>query len=431
MANSPPMNPIPSLPPADNGQPPCQTEDRRAHRSELRPIGGLRPKLLHERYGIRENPFGVTPNPLYLYQSKTHAEARSSLIIGVECGVGFQALIAPPGMGKTTILFNIRERFDKVARIAFLFQVHGDSRDFLRYLVAELGEEAHDLNPVGMQEAINRLLIREYRAGRQTIIIIDEAQNLTTSVLETVRQLSNFETPSEKLVQIILAGQPQLAQRLANPEMTQLQQRIPMLTTLLPFGLNDTRSYIEHRLKVAGYQGPQLFTSGAVRLIWKRSGGIPREINTLCFNALLLAKAAGQQIDSRILREVLADLDLNHLRFDIDILAGGRRGVPAVNGSGLGNTAAHPSRTRRGASCKTDGLSAEVEAEAVCERRETIRAADLAESRTITVESRTITEETVSASYGTIPETGKIWPTLLGEFRWPTSSICLVILRQM
>jgi type II secretory pathway predicted ATPase ExeA len=400
MANSPSMNHTPSPPPAENGQPTCQTEERSRHRSESRPIGGLRPKLLYERYGIRENPFGVTPNPLYLYESKTHAEARSSLIIGVECGVGFQALIAPPGMGKTTILFNIGERFDKVARIAFLSQLHGDSRDFLHYLVAELGEEAHDSNSVGMQDTINRLLVREYRAGRQTIIVIDEAQNLTTSVLETVRQLSNFETPSEKLVQIILAGQPQLAQRLASPEMTQLQQRIPMLTTLLPFGLNDTRSYIEHRLKVAGYQGPQLFTSGAVRLIWKLSGGIPRKINTLCFNALLLAKAAGQQIDSRILREVVADLDLDHLRFDIDTQAGGRRGVQTVNGSGLGNTAAHASRTRMGASCKTDGLSAKVEAEAVCERRETIHAADLAESRTITA-------ETVSASYGTVPETGK------------------------
>ena len=109
---------------------------------QLQPISGLRSKLLYERYGILENPFGVTPNPRYLYQSKTHAEARSSLIIGIECGVGFQALIAPPGMGKTTILFDVLERFNKVARTAFLFQIHGDSRDFLRYLIIGTGERS-------------------------------------------------------------------------------------------------------------------------------------------------------------------------------------------------------------------------------------------------------------------------------------------------
>src|SRR5207248_9045114 len=142
---------------------------------------------------------------------RTHAEAISSLIIGIECGVGFQVLIAPPGMGKTTILFSILERFDKVARTALLFQIHGDSRHFLRYLISELGGEAHDSDLVRMQETINQLLIRERRAGRQTIIIIDEAQSLNTPVLETIRLLSNFETPNEKLLQIILAAQPQFA----------------------------------------------------------------------------------------------------------------------------------------------------------------------------------------------------------------------------
>ena len=312
--------------------PPRRADNCDSQKAGLEPIGGLRPKLLYERYGILENPFGVTPNPRYLYHSKTHDEARASLIIGIECGIGFQALIAPPGMGKTTILFHVLERFKDVARTALLFQIHGDSHDFLRYLLSELGSDAPDSSVDRLQETINQLLIREFRSGRRTIIVIDEAQDLNTSVLETIRLLSNFETPSEKLLQIILAGQPPLAQRLANPELAQLHQRISILTTLVPFGLEDTRNYIEHRLKIAGYKGPPLFTSAALRLIWERSGGIPREINTLCFNALLLARATEQkQVDSAILHEVVADLDLDRIRLNTGMSPSGMRGVQTTN----------------------------------------------------------------------------------------------------
>src|SRR6266550_8708073 len=115
---------------------------------ELQAIGGLRSDSVFQQFGVRENPFGVTPNPRYLYQSRTHAEASSSLVVGIEWGVGFQALIAPPGMGKTTILFNLLEQFKNVACTAFLFQPHGDSHTFLHCLLSELGDEAHDSDPV-------------------------------------------------------------------------------------------------------------------------------------------------------------------------------------------------------------------------------------------------------------------------------------------
>jgi general secretion pathway protein A len=289
-------------------------DERRVQGRESRPAG-LRPQLLYERYGILENPFGVTPNPRYLYHSKTHAEARSSLIIGIECGVGFQVLIAPPGMGKTTLLFSILELFKDVARTAFLFQIHGDSRDLLRYLALELGAQTNDSDVVRTQDAINQLLRRERRAGRRTVIIIDEAQGLDASVLETIRLLSNFESPTEKLAHIILAGQPQLAHKLADPGLAQLSQRISIRSKLTPFGLEDTNKYIDHRLKIAGYQGPALFIPEAVKFIWERSRGIPREINTLCFNAMLLAAAVEQkQVGSDILQEVAADLDLDPSR---------------------------------------------------------------------------------------------------------------------
>jgi len=366
---------------------PRRADNRGSEKAELQPISGLRSKLLYERYGILENPFGVTPNPRYLYQSRTHGEARSSLIIGIECGVGFQALIAPPGTGKTTILFHVLERFKDVARTAVLFQIHGDSHDFLRYLLSELGSDALDSSVGGMQEAINQLLVREFRSGRRTIIVIDEAQDLDTPVLETIRLLSNFETRSEKLLQIILAGQPQLAQRLANPEMTQLRQRISMLTTLIPFGLEDTRNYIEHRLTIAGYQGPPLFTSAALRLVWERSRGVPREINTLCFNALLLARAAEQkQVDSDILHEVVADLDLDRIRLNTGTPPSGMRGVQTTNGLSLGNTAEDPPATNNDETCKAVVSGAEAEADDASTRPTASDEVDLVELRTTAVE---------------------------------------------
>jgi TonB family protein len=330
----------------DNALPSTRGDERSLQDAKLQLIGRLRPELLYGQYGIRENPFGVTPNPRYLYESRTHTEARSSLIAGIECGVGFQALIAPPGMGKTTILLSVLELFKDVARTAFLFQIQGDSRDFLRYLLLDLDCDAHDLDLVRMQDAINQLLMREHRAGRHTIIVIDEAQSLDVSVLETVRLLSNFETPSEKLLQIILAGSPQFAERLSNPQLAQLSHRISILTELVPFGLQDTINYIDHRLEVAGYQGPVLFTPEAVRLIWERSHGIPRGINTLCFNALLLARAVEQkQVDSEILQEVIADIDLDRVRFSTDTPASGMQGLQSGNTLQLGNAAADPPAT--------------------------------------------------------------------------------------
>src|SRR6266550_4219826 len=322
---------------------------------ELQAIGGLRSDSVFQQFGILENPFGVTPNPRYLYQSRTHAEASSSLIVGIECGVGFQALIAPPGMGKTTILFNILEQFENVACTAFLFQLQSDSSDLLRNFISELGGDACDSDLVRMQDTINQLLVRERRAGRRTILIIDEAQTLEPSVLETVRLLSNFETPSEKLLQIILAGQPQLAHRLASAEVAQLSQRISILTTLVPLGLEDTAKYIEHRLQIAGYRGRPLFTAEAVQLIWESSCGVPREINKLCFNALLLARAVKQmRVDLRILQEVVTDLSLDRIRTNGGPSSTGIRAVQ-ISQSQVKNNKASSDRDGD-ASCKSELL---------------------------------------------------------------------------
>jgi general secretion pathway protein A len=264
-----------------------------------------------EYYGLREQPFGVTPDPRYLYFSATHREALASLFYGIETGCGFLTLVAPPGMGKTTLLFRLLERLRSSAQTVFLFQTQCGSREFFRYLLRDLGVDASDQNLARMHESLNSVLLSNARMGRRFVLVIDEAQNLEDSVLETVRLLSDFETPQAKLMQIVLAGQPQLAERLSHPSLLQLRQRISIVSRLHPFTRVEMMVYIDYRLHVAGYSGPPLFKYDAIAQIAAHSGGIPRIINNVCFNALTLGYAKRQkQIDASIVREVLADLDI-------------------------------------------------------------------------------------------------------------------------
>jgi len=262
-------------------------------------------------YGLREQPFGVTPDPRFLYLSPGHREALASLIYGIETGRGFLSLVAPPGMGKTTLLFHLLEKFRSSARTAFLFQTQCSSREFMRFLLAELGYESEDQDFVRMHEEFNKRLLQEARAGNRFIVVIDEAQNLEPSVLETVRLLSDFETPRAKLMQIILAGQPELANKLARPGLVQLRQRVSLLMGLKPLSLEETSNYILHRLRAAGYQGGPIFTPDALLRIVDFTAGIPRNINNLCFNCLSLACALQSKlIDSEMVDEVINDLDI-------------------------------------------------------------------------------------------------------------------------
>ncbi len=272
--------------------------------------------MFFKYYGMRENPFGSTPDARYLFESRTHREALATLCYAIKSDVGFQALISPPGMGKTTLLFTVLQRF-QTARTAFLFQTQCSSPELLRYLLSELGAPTGRRDIVGMHEKLNRLLVRECRAGRRVIVVIDEAQNLDTGVLESVRLLSDFETMSKKLLQIVLTGQPQLLDKLATPELTQLRQRISVLSKLTPLGTDEVESYIRHRLHVAGYEGSSLFQQQALRKITEYSLGIPRNINTLCFNALTLAYALQQNsVDSAVVEEAIADLNMDFIASD-------------------------------------------------------------------------------------------------------------------
>ncbi|HUA15072.1 MAG TPA: AAA family ATPase [Verrucomicrobiae bacterium] len=271
-----------------------------------------------EFYGFREQPFGVTPDPRFLYLSPAHREALASLYYGIDAGRGFMALIAKPGMGKTTLLFQLLQRFQSTARTAFVFQTQCNSREFMRFLLAEIGCEVpvdHDL--VSIHKEFNQCLLQEAQAGRRFIVVVDEAQNCDPSVLETIRLLSDFETPRAKLLQIVLAGQPELADKLAKPSLGQLRQRISVLSRLEALPLSEIEQFIAYRLRMAGYTGGAIFTPAARKMIADLSAGIPRNINNLCFNALSIGCALKQKtIDVDVLREVAADFDLSRLIAD-------------------------------------------------------------------------------------------------------------------
>jgi type II secretory pathway predicted ATPase ExeA len=269
-----------------------------------------------EYYTLLEQPFGVTPDSRYLFLTSTQKEALNSVIYGIESGCGFVALIARPGLGKTTLLFQTLDVLREKARLVFLFQTISTPVDLLRALLSGLGAPDMRASLVEMQIRLKNLLAEQYSAGRRVVLVIDEAQNLDDSVLELVRMLSNFETASNKLIQIILAGQPQLAENIGSPELVQLRQRVSIFARLNPFTAEETSLYIAHRLRVAGYASDMpLFTKDALALVAQSSDGIPRNINNLCFNALSLGAALQQRpIDRDIIRQVTADLDVGQLQ---------------------------------------------------------------------------------------------------------------------
>jgi type II secretory pathway predicted ATPase ExeA len=268
-----------------------------------------------EHFHLKEQPFGVTPDPRFLCLGPSHREAIASLLYGITTGRGFMALIAEPGMGKTTLLFELLKSLGNSATTVFLFQTQCSPEDFLRNILADLGINHRGANLAEMQARLNEAVLVESEAGRRLVVAIDEAQNLEKPVLELLRMLSNFETPREKLMQIILTGQPQLATKLSSPDLIQLRQRISIFGRLKNLSADEVDEYIDHRLRVAGYESKTpLFTARARAMIAIYSRGIPRNINNICFNALSLACALKKKtINSSIIEEVLTDLDLGTL----------------------------------------------------------------------------------------------------------------------
>lgn len=270
-------------------------------------------------FGLTKSPFGVTPDPEFLFLSPTHREALATIISGIECGFGFQVLVAQPGMGKTTLLFNILERYRTSARTAFLFQQQYGPRELLESVLHELGSSSSTAQQglAHMGEEFQQLLLDAAAANQRVILVVDEAQNVSNSVLETLRQLSNFESSRAKLLQIILAGQPGLVTTLASREQQQLRQRVSMIARMIPFGMGETRDYVRHRLAIAGC-GSDLFTDVALQRVWAYSEGIPRNINTLCMNAMLLAFSQRfRRIEHSLIEDTAKEFDLDRVTTEL------------------------------------------------------------------------------------------------------------------
>jgi len=260
-------------------------------------------------YGLKERPFNATPDPKFLYLTPGHREALAQLVYSVRGNRGFLVLTGEVGTGKTTLLQAFRQRLDGKAAVAYVFNSTLPFDGMLEYVLEELGVPTPASSPAQRLLALQRFLLDRRRAGQSTVLILDEAQNLEAATLEQIRLLSNFETSSEKLLQILLVGQPELRSKLERPELRQLQQRIELQCSLPPLSREQIRDYIETRLHVAGASNLALFSDQAQSRIAAYSGGIPRRINILCDHCLVIGYADQQpRIDANIVGQAIEAL---------------------------------------------------------------------------------------------------------------------------
>ncbi len=263
-----------------------------------------------DHFGFSEKPFTITPNPQFVFLSGIHREAYARLLYGVDSHAGFIALTGEVGTGKTTMLRTLLTQLDPdTYTSALIFNPCMSAEQLLAGICREFGVAAAEQSRSGYLDALYAFLIEQNSAGRTVVLVIDEAQNLEPDVLEQVRMISNLETERDKLIQIILAGQPELNDVLRRHDLRQLNQRITVRCGLTPMKLEDTASYINHRLKISGSRLPEIFPRAAVRRIYRFSHGIPRLINVACDRALVMAWTREScSVSPSIAAEVIAEL---------------------------------------------------------------------------------------------------------------------------
>lgn len=264
-------------------------------------------------FGFRESPFGVTPNPEFLFWSRMHNAALQTLIASIESNLGFSVLLGEPGTGKTTLLFHLLAQYRESARTAFVFQTQCRAHELIRHIASELELPVDRHNEVSLHQNLNEMLLNEARAGRKVLIVIDEAQNLQASSLEAIRLLSDFETTHSKLLNVVLSGSTRLGETLLRPELSQFAQRISSISRLEALAEDEVTEYVRFRLAVVTSRGAkEVFSSESLAEIASRSEGVPRIINSLCYRALLLAYTHGQGCVSReLVRQAAGGLDLS------------------------------------------------------------------------------------------------------------------------
>jgi general secretion pathway protein A len=264
-----------------------------------------------EHYGLVRAPFEMTPDPAFLYLGEAHREGLATLVYAVRARKGFVMLTGEVGTGKTTLLHALLAQLDPQTASAFIFNPRLATRDFFRLVLDEYGIEEGGNSKAEFLIALNRFLIERLERDLPTLLIVDEAQNLSPELLEEIRLLSNLETHRSKLVQIMLVGQPELKQMLAQPGLRQLRQRIAMQYQLRPFGERETREYVAARLRLAGHTGEEIFRTSALRTIHRVTGGVPRLVNILCDSVMLLGFARGWTVLGReAVLEAARDLEL-------------------------------------------------------------------------------------------------------------------------
>jgi general secretion pathway protein A len=261
-------------------------------------------------YNLREKPFEITPDPRFLFLSENHKEALAHLTYAVKEKKGFTVITGEVGTGKTTLVQTLLHKLDGNTRTAYIFNPKLGSTDFLNYICEDLGLKGQKRSKGQSIVLLHHFLTACYARNEKVVLIIDEAHTLDPNLLEEVRLLTNLETPKSKLLQVILMGQPELDDILNRPEFRQLKQRVSLRYHMQPLNKEETKEYIQKRLRIAGTFDTSIFTSKAHRQIYQYSKGIPRLINILCDNALLIGYANEQKvIGESAIQEVICNLD--------------------------------------------------------------------------------------------------------------------------
>ena len=264
-----------------------------------------------EFYGLKDPPFALTPDPRFIYFTPSHLEVMANLHYGIETGKGLIVVTGEVGTGKTTILRWMMQRLDRTVLVAYIFNPRLSVTEFYQHLATLLDLQTWETKSE-LLVALGQTLESRHSRGLRTVLVIDEAQGLSPSVLEEIRLLSNFESDTAKHLQIVLTGQPEMRDVLNNPDLRQLKQRIALRCLLTPLPtVEETDRYITSRLLVSGATRTGIFSAEAIDYIYRCSAGIPRNINNLCDNALVAGYAAGDKIvDRSIIEEVADTLDM-------------------------------------------------------------------------------------------------------------------------